>query len=119
MPTRLHTPPGDRRAAVAAALERLAPRLPDFEAEAALDRAMRSPGLRGAVPETAAWLALTALARHAFTDYDDLLAEGYDRESARHFVRDDMNAVLAEWGARRRVSGEKDDAASPEDCPEA
>lgn len=92
--------PQDRRAAVAAALARLAPRLPEFEAEAALDRALASPGLRGAAPETAARLALVALARHAFTDYDDLLAEGYDRDSARHFVLDELNAALAAWGAR-------------------
>lgn len=107
--------PGDRRAAVAAALERLAPRLPEFEAESVLDRAMRSPGLRGAAPETAAWLALTAFARHVFTDYDDLLAEGYDRDSARHFVLDAMNATLAEWGSRRRVSEEDEDGAVPDD----
>ncbi len=112
----LGAPLGDRRAAVAAALKRLAPRLPDFEAESVLDRALRSPGLRGAAPETAAWLALTAFARHAFTDYDDLLAEGYDRDSARHFVLDDMNAMLTEWGSRRLVSEEEDaaDDALPE-----
>ncbi|MEE7458662.1 hypothetical protein MPAR168_12370 [Methylorubrum populi] len=113
-------PKGDRRAAVADALARLAPRLPDFEAEAALDRALRSTGLRGAAPETAAWLALTALARHAFTDYDDLLEEGYDRDSARHFVLDDMNAVLAEWGCRRQVSDEmpETDGIPPDDLAE-
>ena len=111
--------PLDRRAVIADALARLAPRLPDFEAEAVLDRALRSPGLRGAVPETAAWLALTALARHAFTEYDDLLDEGYDRDSARHFVLDDMNAMLAEWGCRRRVSEEAEMEAGEDDLPEA
>ncbi len=110
-------PPPDRRAAVTEALARLAPRLPAFEAETVLDRAMRSSGLRGAAPETAAWLALTAFARHAFTEYDDLLDEGYDRDSARHFVVDDMNAMLAEWGCRRRVSEEAE--AGEEDFPEA
>lgn len=93
-------PPAGRREVVAAALRRLAPRLPDFEAEAVLDRALASPGLRGAAPENAAWLALVAFARHVFTDYDDLLDEGYDRDSARHFVLDDLNAVLVGWGAR-------------------
>jgi hypothetical protein len=102
------TPP-DRREAIATALGRLAPRLPSFEAEAALDHALSSAGLRGAVPETAGWLALVAYARHVFTEYDDLLAEGYDRDSARHFVLDDLNAVLAEWGCRRRVSEEIDE----------
>lgn len=85
---------------MAAALARLAPRLPDFEAQAVLDRALASPGLRGAAAETAARLALVAFARHLFTEYDDLLAEGYDRDSARHFVLDDLNAALVAWGAR-------------------
>jgi hypothetical protein len=92
-------PPSNRREAVAAALRRLAPRLPAFEAEAALDRALASPGLARAAPATAARLALIAYARHVFTDYDDLLAEGYDRDSARHFVLDDLNGILAIWGA--------------------
>ena len=91
--------PRNRREQIAAALERLARRLPEFEAEAVIDSALASQGLRGAAPETAARLALIAYARHVFTDYDDLLAEGYDRDSARHFVLDEMNAVLAGWGA--------------------
>lgn len=95
-------PPGeprDRRSAVAAALTRLAPRLPLFEAGAVLDRALVSPGLRKAAAETAARLALVTYARHVFTEYDDLLADGYDRDSARHFILDSLNETLAAWGA--------------------
>lgn len=100
----------NRRDAVAAALGRIAPRLPDFEAEAVLGRALASPGLRVALPENAAWLALVAYARHAFTEYDSLLDEGYDRDSARHFVLDDLNEVLREWGVRRDVGADTDEA---------
>ncbi len=92
-----------RRAAIEAALRVLAPRLPRFETEAVADRALASRGLYGAAPETAAWLALVAFARHARTEYDALLDEGYDRDSARHFVLDDLNDALAEWGVRRRI----------------
>lgn len=102
----------NRREQVARALARLAPRLPDFETDAVVHRALASPGLRGAAPETAAWLALVAYARHVFTDYDDLLAEGYDRDSARHFVGEDLAATLAGWGVRRPLDaggGEPDD----------
>jgi hypothetical protein len=105
----MSTTPRNRREAVAVALARLAPRLPTFEAEAALDRALSSPGLRGAAPETAAWLALVAYARHVFTEYDSLLDDGYDRDSARHFVLDDLNAVLSDWGCRRTVSDEPEE----------
>ncbi|KQP26547.1 hypothetical protein ASG60_09185 [Methylobacterium sp. Leaf469] len=99
----------NRREAVAAALLRLAPRLPEFEAGAILDRALASPGLRGAAPETAAWLCLVAYGRHVFTDYDALLDDGYDRDSARHFVLDDLNAALGAWGVRRLISEEETD----------
>ena len=71
------------------------------------DRALDSRGLATAVPEEAVWLALVAYARHMMTDYDALLAQGYDADSARFFVRDDINAVLEAWGARRRVPGDE------------
>lgn len=100
---------GTRRAALEAALSVLAPRLPRFEREAVIDRALASAGLRPAAPETAAWLALVAFARHACTEYDALLEDGYDRDSARHFVLDDLNAALADWGVRRVVSEEEDE----------
>jgi hypothetical protein len=94
-----------RREAIEAALDRLAPRLPQHERMAVADHALDSAGLRGAAPETAAWLALVAYARHVFTDYDALLAEGYDRDAARHFIVGELDAVLAGWGVRRPVGG--------------
>ncbi|MCB1415531.1 MAG: DUF2293 domain-containing protein [Nitratireductor sp.] len=51
----------------------------------------------------AAWQAATTVVRHEYTDYDRLLVEGYDRDSARHFVREEMNTQLAEWGCLRRI----------------
>jgi hypothetical protein len=92
-----------RRIALESALRRLAPRIPRHEFEAVIDHARDSPGLRGAEAEAAVWLALVAYARHVFTDYDALLDEGYDQDSARHFVRADIDAVLERWGVRRRL----------------
>jgi hypothetical protein len=85
------------------ALRRLAPRIPRHELGAVIDHARASPGLRTAAPEAAAWLSLVAYIRHALTDYDELLDEGYDAESARFFVRESINEVLEEWRAARRV----------------
>jgi hypothetical protein len=96
----------DKPAAVAEALRRIAPRMPRHEFEAVIDHARSSPGLRGAAPETAAWLSLVAYVRHVFTDYDRLLADGYDVDSARFFVAGEIDAILAEWGAVRRVGEE-------------
>jgi hypothetical protein len=96
-----------RRNKIEEALRRLAPRMPRHEFVAVADHAIDSVGLRTAAPENAAWLALVAYVRHRFTDYDDLLAEGYDVDSARHFVLDAMNDVLESWGARRRISAEE------------
>ena len=94
----------DRRFALEEAVRRLAPRIPRHELAAVLDHALDSPGLRAAAAENAAWLSLVAYIRHVLTDYDELLAGGYDVESARHFVADEIDAVLAGWGARRRVA---------------
>ncbi|HZB36564.1 MAG TPA: DUF2293 domain-containing protein [Beijerinckiaceae bacterium] len=88
------------------ALQRLAPRMPRHEAGAVLDHARLSEGLRRAAPETAAWLSLVAYIRHRLTDYDELLAEGYDADSARFFVREAINEVLNKWGSPRRVEEE-------------
>jgi hypothetical protein len=95
-----------RRAALEAALGHLAPRIPKHEFGAVVDHALDSPGLQSASIETAAWLSLVAYVRHVFTDYDSLLDEGYDSDSARFFVLDEINGVLELWGARRRVGDE-------------
>ncbi len=93
----------NRRDALAAALRRLAPSIPPHEFGAVIDHALDSAGLKSAAPETAAWLSLVAYVRHTFTDYDELLAQGYDRDSARHFVADEMTQVLSHWGVRRQL----------------
>ncbi len=69
-----------------------------------VDHAVDSRGLRQASPEAAAWLSLVAYVRHVFTEYDDLLQQGYDEASARHFVAADIEAVLSGWGVRRRLT---------------
>jgi hypothetical protein len=92
-----------RRAEIEAALRQLAPRIPKHEFGAVADHALDSPGLSGASPEAAAWLSLVAYARHMFTDYDALLVEGYDADSARFFVVEEINALLVRWGVRRQV----------------
>jgi hypothetical protein len=91
------------RPAIEAALRRLAPNIPAHEFGAVVDHALDSKGLRHAAPEMAAWLSLVAYTRHVFTDYDELLTQGYDRDSARHFVAGDMAATLTEWGVRRTL----------------
>ena len=92
-----------RRAAIEAALRQLAPKIPPHEFGAVVDHALDSEGLKTAAPDNAAWLSLVAYVRHVFTDYDDLLAQGYDRDSARHFVAKEMAAVLKDWGVRRKL----------------
>jgi hypothetical protein len=92
------------RSEIEAALKRLAPKIPPHETQSVLDHARDSAGLHVASPESAAWLSLVAYVRHTFTDYDDLLAQGYDQDSARFFVADEMQAVLEGWGVRRKLT---------------
>ena len=95
-----------KRGDIEIALRRLAPRIPAHEFAAVVDHAVGSPGLKPASPETAAWLSLVAYVRHVFTDYDELLVQDYDQDSARHFVADEIAAVLNDWGVRRRLSAD-------------
>lgn len=93
-----------RRAAIEAALRHLAPRIPTHEFGAVVDRALDSPGLRSAAPQAAAWLSLVAYVRHVFTEYEELLRQGYDQESARFFVVADIEEKLADWGVRQGLT---------------
>jgi len=95
-----------KRTDIETALRRLAPNIPPHEFSAVIDHALDSPGLRTALPENAAWLSLVAYLRHAFTDYDELLAQGYDQDSARFFVAEEMQAMLEEWGVRRNLTAQ-------------
>jgi hypothetical protein len=95
-----------KRHEIESALRRLAPRIPSHELAAVVDHARDSPGLKAASPESAAWLGLVAYVRHMLTDYDELLEQGYDQDSARFFVASEMEGVLASWGVRRRLSGD-------------
>lgn len=79
--------------------------LPDINLEdfLAIEEIAKAGHLRHLPASISVWQAITSHARHAHTDYDALLKEGYDRESARHFVREDINEKLAEWGCERIV----------------
>src|SRR3984957_6976603 len=94
------------RADIENALRQLAPRVPVHEFGAVVDHALDSRGLNKASPEAAAWLSLVAYVRHVCTEHDDLLQQGYDRESARFFVADEIEAILSDWGVRRRLAAE-------------
>ena len=98
----------NRREAIESAVRVLAPRIPRHEFEAVTDHALVSRGLRTALPDAAAWLSLVSFIRHRLTDYDALLDDGYDAESARFFVLDDMNAILEQWGSPRRIQADED-----------
>ena len=93
-----------KRSDIEGALRRLAPRVPPHEFGAIVDHALDSRGLRVGTPEKAAWLALVSYIRHALTEYDALLEQGYDAESARHFVLAEMDEILKGWGVRRTLS---------------
>lgn len=92
--------PTKRRQGIAKALTLLIPLAPYSDAEAIRTEA-GSVHMKTLPPSTAVWLATVAHVRHVHTDYDDLLGEGYDRESARHFAVDQINDVLTRWRASR------------------
>jgi hypothetical protein len=97
--------PTHRNQELRKALRALAPLIPYADSEPVLERAAKLT--RADLTLAAAlWLALVAHIRHRHTDYDALLAEGYDRDAARHFVVAETEAVLTRWGCQKRLDVE-------------
>jgi hypothetical protein len=101
-----------RQRALRKALRELLPRVPLADAEPIFQRALSAPALRSLPPTIAVWLAATSHVRHRYTDYEALLADGYDRDAARYFVVDMTNETLTAWGATRLVDPTNEDGAS-------
>jgi len=68
-----------------------------------------APHLKTLPPSTAVWLATVAHVRHQHTDYEKLLEDGYDRDSARFFVIEETNRVLTRWRATRLLDPDDED----------
>lgn len=96
-----------RRRAIAKALTALLPMVPYADAEK-IRRDAGAVHMKVLPPSIAVWLATIAHVRHAHTDYERLLAEGYDRDSARFFVVDEINVVLTRWRATRLLDADDD-----------
>lgn len=92
--------PTGRRRAIAKALTALLPMAPYADTEAIRADA-GAKHMKTLPPAIAVWLATIAHVRHQHSDYEKLLAEGYDRESARFFVVGQINTMLTRWRATR------------------
>lgn len=89
-----------RQKEIAKAVTLLIPGAPYIDAEAI--RTLAAKRQYKLLPaSTSVWLAAVAHIRHVHTDYDALLDEGYDLDSARHFVLEPINEKLTEWRAAR------------------
>jgi hypothetical protein len=89
-----------RQRAIAKALTALLPQAPYADTEKIRADA-NARHLKTLPPSVAVWLATVAHVRHTHTDYEALLEDDYDRDSARFFVVDQINAVLTRWRATR------------------
>lgn len=96
-----------RRDELRKALSGLIPMAP-YDAFSAMHAQAQAQHLRALPPANAAWLAAIAYIRHVHTDYDLMLDEGYDRDSARHFATDQINEVLTRWRANRLLDFDAD-----------
>ncbi len=97
-----------RQKSIAKALTVLLPMAPYADIEKIRAEA-GAPHLKALPASIAVWLATVAHIRHAHTDYEKLLAEGYDRDSARFFVVDEINSWLTKWRATRLLDPDDDD----------
>lgn len=99
--------PTGRRRAIAKALTGLLPMAPYADMEKIRSDA-GAVHMKTLPPTIAVWLATIAHVRHMHTDYERLLTEGYDRDSARFFVIGQTNDVLTRWRATRLLETDDD-----------
>jgi len=99
----------NRRRAIDKALTALLPMAPYADTEKIRAEA-GARHMKTLPPSIAVWLAAVAHIRHAHTDYEKLLADGYDRDSARFFVVDQINRWLTRWRATRLLDPDEDEA---------
>jgi hypothetical protein len=97
-----------RQRAIAKALTTLLPLAPYADTEKIRTEA-GARHLKTMPPAIAVWLTAIAHIRHEHTDYERLLDEGYDRDSARFFVVDQTNEVLTRWRATRLLDPDADE----------
>jgi hypothetical protein len=88
------------------ALRRVAPLIPWADAEP-IRTAAGQKRFKSFPPSISIWLSLVAHIRHQHTDYDKLLDQGTDGDTARYLVISDINDQLAEWGCSRQVTLEE------------
>lgn len=89
-----------RQRAISRELTLLIPSAPYADSEP-IKIAALSGHMRHLPPSIATWLSIVAYIRHNYTNYDQLLDDGYDQDSARFFVIDTINDKLTEWRATR------------------
>ena len=92
-----------RQRALRDAMRELIPLVP-LASFTAIFEHTKSAHMQTLSPVDAVWLATISHIRHQHTDYDQLRDDGYDKASARHFVLDDTNDVLSEWGATAQIT---------------
>jgi hypothetical protein len=97
----------DRQRAIGKALTLLLPQVPYSDSEPIREMALQRK-LRDLPPSIAVWIATVTHVRHVHTEYDQLLEEGYDRDSARHFVLPSINEVLTGWRSTRLLEEDDD-----------
>ncbi len=90
----------NRHRALAKALTALLPMAPYADIEKIREMASERD-MRELPPSIAVWIATITYVRHEHSSYDELLADGYDRDAARFFVVDEINETLTRWRATR------------------
>lgn len=98
----------ERQRAIAKGLTLLIPLAPWADAEQ-IRQAAGQKHLKTLPPSVALWLATIAHIRHQHTAYESLLEDGYDRDSARFFVVDEINRTLTAWRATRLLDPDDDE----------
>ncbi|KAK7544523.1 uncharacterized protein J3D65DRAFT_673267 [Phyllosticta citribraziliensis] len=91
------------------ALNKSFPAMPKEDEEAVLTRAWKKSSGRVGRTETISMevkvkLGVTAHARHAYTEYDELLKQGFTQKVAREKIKTDVEDIVSKWQGMSHMS---------------
>ncbi len=66
--------------------------------------AAQSPHLKHLPISIATWLCTISYIRHNYTDYDSLLEQGFKKEAARYYTKQQINNILQKWHSNKQLT---------------
>lgn len=77
--------------------------IPYYDSEQIIKNVAK-PHLKQLPSSIAVWLCVISYIRHEYTDYDNMLQNGFEKDAARHYTTQQINDILEKWQCTKKLS---------------